>query len=343
MTSRSIPSRDPAWIGQPDAGEVKFPATVPQPLCRWLLGVLQENFFDVPVEILGALGKPRNNTGHFLARADGGQWVVHVKMASVSGDLMLAAAIADWLAEAEIEVADYRRDSAGAPEHFADGRFVTVTRYWPGRHGGGSCNDAAALGKALRAAHDRLEVYPDRAAVQRRTAETALALRVTAHHIKANEVTAIPKSWQADAMAAAGRFDPERMFPGSPQPTHGDVSPGNVIFRESGEAVLCDFEDSPFAYRPRSFDIGMAVLRFCLGGGTGPDGSNGNDRSRAFFGAYGAWDGSGETALVLQRVIRGLSDHFLLVMAHLAEQGHVLPDTEWQKAQSWPILAGALG
>ncbi len=198
-------------------------------------------------------------TGHFLAKDASGSWVAHVKPHSVEGDLDLAAEIADWLDLGEIPVAHYRRMEDGGADHSDDDLFVTVTRYHPARHCAYTIDDAKAVGGGLAKLHLRLAEYPSAEAVRRRASDFARDLAQTRKTVVEKGAPDVPERWRGAVENAARNHVPEDAFEGAAQCGHGDLSPGNIIFGATGQAVFCDFEDSAFCYQPRSFDLAMAI------------------------------------------------------------------------------------
>jgi thiamine kinase-like enzyme len=58
------------------------------------------------------------------------------------------------------------------------------------------------------------------------------------------------------------RFD---LLPGA-QCIHGQVHPGNVLFDDSGSAILLDWEEAVYTFAPPDYDLAYFVQRFCLRG-----------------------------------------------------------------------------
>ncbi len=339
MTFSSIPKREPAWATAPAPADCDFRHPVSGPEAAWLTGVLLAGFGAEGVQVTGRLRRGEGRTGHFRVKDASGSWVAHVKPQSVEGDLDLAADIADWLDAGEIPVAHYRRMEDGGAEHSADDLFVTVTRYHSARHCAYTIDDAEAVGTGLAKLHVRLAECPSSEAVRRRASDFARDLARTQVSVAEKGAPDIPEQWRGAVEKAARNHVPEAAFEGEAQCGHGDLSPGNIIFGANGQAVFCDFEDSAFCYRPRSFDLAMATLRFALEGGRGGDGCSPQARAGALLGAYEQQYGSVPSPAALKRAIVGLSQHFLLVLTALARQGLVLEDNEWRKAAGWADLA----
>ena len=111
---------------------------------------------------------------------------------------------------------------------------------------------------------------------------------------------------------------------------HGDVSPGNVLFAD-GDAVLCDFEDAAFGFRPPLFDLAMAVLRFGLDGSE----AEATARVRALLDSYGAAGGATPERDLLRRAMTQSAHHAWMVLTALALDGGAPDAGEWAKPARW--------
>jgi Ser/Thr protein kinase RdoA (MazF antagonist) len=337
--SSLIPKREPAWAGHESAPRCDFSHPISTPVRNWLTEVVESNFALRNVEIVGKLRPDDARIGHFRVVALTGNYVAHIKAESADDDLLLAAEFADWLADGAVPVASYVRSHDGQPECVADGLYATLTHFVPGRHGDCSASDAAEVGVGLAALHERAATFGSVDKVRKRAASVAESLRLTQDQVRNGHVEGIPLEFRAAVFDAAQDYTAEN-FEGTPQCGHGDVSPGNIVFAPAGRAVFCDFEDSAFCYRPRTFDLAMAALRFALEGGVGPDRSSATDRFNALVAAYA--DASSSQPIdddAVRRAAKALSDHFLLVLSYLAGKGMVLDDGEWAKAYRWRQLA----
>ncbi len=321
--SSSIPNRKPAWAGVEPPARAAFAEAVPEPVRAWLAARVLPLFFDGKIDVAGALAPVgASRRGHYRVAGD---YVLHVKDAA-SGDLEQAARIAEFLRGRGVTVADYRRAHSGRVEETVDGLMITATRYFEARHGNGDVADAAALGAAVGRCHTALANYPDEAAVSERT-ESVVA-RLT--EIRDMPCQAIPAKWRDAARAAARDYDPRFAFAGPAQCVHGDVSPGNVLFTEGG-AVLCDFEDAAFGFRPPLFDLAMAALRFGLDGSK----AEATARVRALLDSYGAAGGAVPGRDLLRRGMTQSAHHAWMVLTALAMDGGAPDGGEWAKPARW--------
>ena len=149
----------------------------------------------------------------------------------------------------------------------------------------------------------------------------------------------MPLQFQNSVYLAAKRKLANNKKNGNMQVTHGDLSPGNVLFLENDKAIFCDFEDTCFAYRSVCFDIAMVLARFCLTDVNSCDDSTAKERLDSFSSAYGKFGKKSINELNLKTELQEISDHFLIVMSSLAFNGVDVDYGEWRKAQSWPFLA----
>ena len=126
-------------------------------------------------------------------------------------------------------------------------------------------------------------------------------------------------------------YDSESAFAGEPQCLHGDVTPGNVLFRSSGRAHFCDFEDAAFCYRPIVFDVASAVLRFCIEPPKADGLSTSMTRRGCFNEAYEKAGGTLPSDDTVNRAMVNLVDHNIMVLCTLADEESQYAASEWDK------------
>lgn len=325
--SSSIPNRKPAWAGAEPPARAAFAEAVPESVRAWLAARVLPLFFDGEIDVAGALAPVgASRRGHYRVAGYGGDYVLHIKDAA-SGDLDQAARIAEFLRERGVTVADYQRARSGRVEETVDGSRITATRYFEARHGNGDVTDAAALGAALGRCHGALAEYPDATAVRERTESVIARLTEIRDMARQAVPAAVPATWRDAARAAACGYDPRFAFAGPAQCVHGDVSPGNVLFSDGG-AVLCDFEDAAFGFRPPLFDLAMAALRFGL---DGPE-AEATARVNALLDSYG---GAAPDRDLLRRSMTWSAHHAWMVLTALALDGGAPDAGEWAKPARW--------
>jgi serine/threonine protein kinase len=175
--------------------------------------------------------------------------------------------------------------------------------------------------------------------VESRCSDVVDQLVRTREQVLAGELIGVLADRMEIVRRAAAGYDAWFSFAGSPQCVHGDITPGNVLFDESGKAVLCDFEDAAFSFRPRIFDLASAVLRFCLVPPPGVGGATASIRCTVLLEAYAhaGWAMSEPADLI--RGIRNLIDHNVMIMCALTISGVESTSGEWNKfARMYEVL-----
>lgn len=166
--------------------------------------------------------------------------------------------------------------AAGIPLRW-DGRIfrVDIRPLIVGRHFDGSVEDLRRLATTLAACHVALAGFSSAGAVRaaasirNRRLGAVRDLIAAALTGDASGVFAEHASWASEhrgwLAAMTEQFQP--WFDEHPhaQCLHGEVHPGNVIFRsDDGAAVLVDFEESVQVFAPTAWDLAYLVQRFCL-------------------------------------------------------------------------------
>jgi Ser/Thr protein kinase RdoA (MazF antagonist) len=165
---------------------------------------------------------------------------------------------------------------AGRPLHWNDEVLrVDVRPMIAGRHFDGSPHDLQDLGTSLAACHralvDSRRAPAVRAAASARYERLGKVRDLLADALRreAFELFAEQASWAGrhrDWLGAmVDHFEPRLDERPAAQCLHGEVHPGNVVFRsEDGAAVLVDFEESVHVFAPPAWDVAFLVQRFCL-------------------------------------------------------------------------------
>jgi Ser/Thr protein kinase RdoA (MazF antagonist) len=152
---------------------------------------------------------------------------------------------------------------------------VDVRPLVEGRHFNGSLDDLRSLASTVAACHKALVAFPQADAIRasavsryNRFAE-ALDLIATAVHRQDFSLFAEQQDWAFEhrnwLAEMVEQFTPHfDRYPGA-QCLHGQIHPGNVLFRYTdGAAVLVDFEEALYTFAPPAFDLAYLVQRFCL-------------------------------------------------------------------------------
>jgi Ser/Thr protein kinase RdoA (MazF antagonist) len=338
----SIPLRDPAWDGIAPV-DATFSCPVSPNTSAWMSAQAAASFLPPPVHVLGQLRERGGDqrVGHFLIGCQTGWFVVHVKNSRSAGDVASAAALSDRLLAAGLPVARYSRTASKEPEIVIDGLAVTVTDYVPARHRSECVEDAIAVGAALARLHVALRHDPEAGMIEVRNVEVRKRLTQVAG-LLASAHNAIPAPYQAMVRAAAARLDATYAFAGPSQRLHGDITPGNVLYLADGSARICDFENSAFSYWPVAFDVASAVLRFCMEPIdpmlTSPN-ANAIELREALISAYAKESGQLPDASILDRAIRNLVDHNIVVRSMYDMEMDMHSKGEWRKIARLDRLA----
>ncbi len=225
-----------------------------------------------PEARLGALRMPAGPVGRYRLVTSDGSWFVRVS--SRWGNPELERSIASHLAAKGVSVNSLL--VAGRPLRW-DGQVfrVDVRPMLVGRHFDGSADDLRSLASTLAACHRALIGFSGapavRAAASARNQRLAKVrdLIVAALERDGFGVFAEHVSWaiaHRDWLSAmTAQFEPRLDEYPHAQCLHGEIHPGNVVFRSNdGAAVLVDFEESVHVFAPPAWDLAFLVQRFCL-------------------------------------------------------------------------------
>lgn len=144
-----------------------------------------------------------------------------------------------------------------------------------GRHFNHSEEDLASVAAALRVCHDSLSDFPESAVIRAnavgRSRKLVQARDALTEMIRMDRFGALgtAASWASRhrewLQEMTELFNPELHLLPDAQVLHGEIHPGNVLFlRDSGQAVLLDFEESVHIFAPPSWDLAYLIQRFCL-------------------------------------------------------------------------------
>lgn len=270
----SVSNAEFAWPGGDRPGQPAFQCEPPDRVVEAIREALAPSFPPVmePDARFGALRMPEGPVGRYRLTTPGGSWFVRVS--SRWGNPELERSITSHLASHGVGVSALL--VAGRPLRWNGHIFrVDVRPMIVGRHFDGSADDLSRLASTLAACHRALGAFSGapavRAAASVRNGRLATIrdLIVAALERDAFSVFAERASWAAEhrdwLSAMTKQFDPRLEEYPHAQCVHGEIHPGNVVFRSNGgAAVLLDFEESVHVFAPAAWDLAFLVQRFCL-------------------------------------------------------------------------------
>jgi len=252
--------------------------------------------------------------------------------------------LSDHLFHSGLDISRFRRALDGRAEVVFDGWAVTATSYAEARHWKGGISDAKALGIALGNIHRCLADYPPTEALLERNRGIRKRLAQTAKNIQEGEPLDICEEFIEPLKISAMKLDPEFTFASVSQRVHGDISIGNVLFKPNGMCWICDFENSGFAWWPREFDVGSAILRFCYDnvGRERPEGHVAEEWSRELAKSYEAARGQSLDWGAVISSIKNLTYYNLVGRYQNEKSGVPKSLGEWEKFHRLFILAESI-
>lgn len=263
-----------AWPGGDRPGRPDFEHEPPPAVIGAITRALASAFpaANEPDARLGALRPPTGPAGRYRLATARDAWFVRVS--TRWGNPELERAITTDLSMRGVSVNPLL--VAGRPLQWNDNVFrVDVRPMIAGRHFASSPSDlqrvAATLGACHRALVDSPSAMSVRAAASARYERLAKIRDLLVDALKGEtfELFAEQAAWamrHRDWLAVmADRFEPRLDERPEAQCLHGEVHPGNVLFRvDDGAAVLVDFEESVHVFAPPAWDVAFLVQRFCL-------------------------------------------------------------------------------
>jgi Ser/Thr protein kinase RdoA (MazF antagonist) len=286
------------WPEGDRPGALKFKYRRPAPVADAIKRCLPSDLpgLDGPDIRLGALNRSTGPVGSYRIATACGNWFVRVSSRLGNAELersITAELTARGVNVNPLVVADRRL-------HWKDDVYrVDVRPMLEGRHFNRSrvySRDLQRLATTLVACH-RVLVHSQhtaavRTAASERNEQLAKIRDLLVEALKRDSFELFGerarwakhhRKWLA---TMAERFDPHLDRRPDAQCLHGQVHPGNVVFRSGdGAAVLVDFEESVQIFAPPAWDVAVAVQRFCLA--NNPALATARQRLAMFARAYG--------------------------------------------------------
>jgi len=269
-----------------------------------------------------ALRKGSDASGRYRLKTDKGNWFVRISARAGYPDL--ENAIVEFLNREGVPVAVPAVPSAGfdwqGKTYRLDAREMIESRHFDG-----SAADIARTKETVSACHDALRRFP----YSERVRDLSLNrfTRIEKMRLQLLEIPDLEFLGAASQWANAHRDWIEGVlerfsadFAGRPgaQVLHGEIHPGNVLFRKSDNAaVLIDFEEAPVTFAPPDWDHAYLAQRF------------------------GMTEKPSEALTAMMRDIAGC---LLCIAARLAfEEGVETPITEFEKFHRLDLEALEMG
>jgi len=272
----SVSKAEMAWPSGDQPGDLNFQYPVPSSIAEAIEKSLAASFPQVAkagVEYSSLTPPTDRPVGSYRLRSHEGQWFVRVS--GRSGNPLLESELTSFQAQSGVNVNPFL--VAGEPLSWDGNKFrVDVRLFIEGRHFDGSPDDLRTLSASLSDCHRALRAFPGACSIKTATMTRCQRLEEIRERIfsavkqNAFGIFVENEPWAAshrDWLAGmANEFDPHQLHRHpEAQCLHGEVHPGNVIFRKSdGVAVLIDFEESAHIFAPPSWDLAFMVQRFCL-------------------------------------------------------------------------------
>ncbi len=270
---RSTQKAELGWPTGDRPGELHFQYEPSQAARAAILGALSPVFppagaLSVELHALNPLNSP---AGRYRLTTPAGGWFLRVSM--WLGDAVLEQSLVDYLANEGVAVNPFL--VAGVALDWEGRTYrVDVRPLIKGRHFDNSPDDVKQVAIALVASHHTLSSFPQADTIRAIASERyqqfdgareriAAALRDNNFGIFIGQEAwaAEHRDWLAEMVHEfAPRFD---LLPGA-QCIHGQVHPGNVLFDDSGSAILLDWEEAVYTFAPPAYDLAYFVQRFCL-------------------------------------------------------------------------------
>lgn len=263
-----------AWPTGDQPGSLDFRHPVSEEIVEAIEGAL-EDFLpsaDAGNVLFRALTSTEGPVGRYLVSSAAGQCFVRVS--SRHGNPPLEKSITDFLLGQGVSVNPLL--VAGHQLQWNRSIYrVDVRPLVTGRHFDGSLSDLESLARTLAQCHRALREFPVSNQVRDLAADRCQRLQQIKESIRNALMSGdwqffreysrwalMHQDWLHEMVE---HIEPDLHTQAGAQCIHGEVHPGNVIFRScDGSPVLVDFEESVHLFAPPEWDLAFLVQRFCL-------------------------------------------------------------------------------
>jgi len=270
----SLTEAEFAWPHGDQAGALDFQHDLSMQVASEISRALTASF--PPARTAGAryvgLRAPDGPVGCYRLSTREGSWFVRVS--SRLRNSVLRKSIIDYLIEHGININPLY--VAGEKLHWEGRTYsIDVSCLVEGRHFNGLTQDLSHVAHTLSACHRALAQFPRAHEIRAAAAVRYQRLREVCEHVshaiksgtfglfgERASWAVTHRDWLSEMV---NQFDQHLNERPDAQCVHGEIHPGNVLFRASDDkAVLIDFEESTHLFMPPAWDLAFLVQRFCL-------------------------------------------------------------------------------
>jgi hypothetical protein len=281
VANKPVVKTELGWPTGDQPGDLRFQHLPSEAIHRAIVQVLSPTFPPARASnvILRSLVPSDEIAGRYCLTTPEGKWFVRVSM--WLGNPVLEKSLLDYLTTQQVMVNPFL--VAGLTLNWSGRTYrVDIRPLVEGRHFNGSSSDLRHLASTVATCHRALLTFPQsdviRASAVSRYNHFAEVHDLIALTVKRSDfsIFAEHQEWAVEhrqwLVQMVEQYTPHfDRYPGA-QCLHGQIHPGNVLFRSSDQAaVLVDFEEAIYTFAPPAFDLAYLVQRFCLRDNPTPD------------------------------------------------------------------------
>jgi Ser/Thr protein kinase RdoA (MazF antagonist) len=276
LAKKTIIETDMAWDTDVRPDKITFEYDIDKDISKCILSAVCDQFFPDKIHSefsLKALKSVVDPAGHYCLTDENNKYFLRISRRQRKNPV-IEDDIIEYLSNVGIKV----NSPLSAGKQIAWNNHTYLLCVFPllnVRHFDGSKEDLSKLASAVFNLHEKLKEYHFKEKVCAHAFETAERLAMVQEQIKGylvsnkyepfNELAdwvISNRNW-IDVMLR--EFDPYMCKRNEAQLIHGELHLGNVMFAlEDGDVIFTDFEESPDAWLPCSFDLAYIAHRFCM-------------------------------------------------------------------------------